>query len=318
MKAFVLGAGLGTRLKCLTEFLPKPLLPLYHRPAVSYIFDHLIAVGVQEFIVNTHHCAEAYHKYFPGSSYRDRRIHFRHEPELLETGGGIANVADLIGEEAFIVYNGDILTDLPLKPALEAHEASGNLATLVLRSTGPARQIAWDPATGNISDIRNLLGTNLPCSCQFTGIYLLNPEFFQRLSPGKKQSVIPAFLEMLKKGEPLGGIVLDEGCWFDIGIREAYLKAHSAIGFLQFPLYRKQGERSWEWKIEIHPSADIHPTAKICPLSWVGENAVIGANSTITNSIIWQEGKVAEGASLENCIVRTGMEASGSPVNQDI
>ena len=130
-KAFVLGAGLGTRLKSLTEFLPKPLIPVYQRPLISFAFDHLQRAGVEEFVVNTHHCAEAYTEHFPDSSYNAAPITFRHEPVLLETGGGIDNVADLLGGDTFVVYNGDILTDLPLQEAFDAHATSGNLVTLV-------------------------------------------------------------------------------------------------------------------------------------------------------------------------------------------
>ncbi|HYF36671.1 MAG TPA: sugar phosphate nucleotidyltransferase, partial [Prosthecobacter sp.] len=110
-KAFVLGAGLGERLRPLTDQLPKPLIPVFHRPLITYAFDHLIAAGVEELVVNTHHLPEAYAHEFPNRRYRGLPIHFRHEaPVRLETAGGIANVQDLLGDEPFIVYNGDILT----------------------------------------------------------------------------------------------------------------------------------------------------------------------------------------------------------------
>ena len=96
-KAFVLAAGLGTRLRPLTDTLPKPLIPVGLKPLITFAFDHLIAdAGVEEFIVNTHHLAGAYAGAFPDGTYRGRPLHFRHEPVLLETGGGIRNVADLL------------------------------------------------------------------------------------------------------------------------------------------------------------------------------------------------------------------------------
>ncbi len=122
-KAFILGAGLGTRLRPITDHVPKPLIPVRNRPLITYAFDHLIAdLGVEEFAINTHHCPDAYRDAFPDHKYRDRPVYFRHEPVLLDTAGGIDNLRDwLPTEESFIVYNGDLLTDLPIRAALELH-----------------------------------------------------------------------------------------------------------------------------------------------------------------------------------------------------
>src|SRR3954469_8725101 len=91
-QAFVLGAGLGTRLKPLTDDLPKPLVPIFQKPLITFAFDHLIASGVQEFIVNTHHLPERFAETFPETHYRGIPITFVHEAIRLETGGGIKNV----------------------------------------------------------------------------------------------------------------------------------------------------------------------------------------------------------------------------------
>ena len=113
--AFVLGAGLGTRLKSLTARRPKPLIPVANRPLITCAFDHLLGVGVERLVVNMHWRSEAYARAFPGPTYRDASLTFRDEqPEVLETAGGIWNVRDLLGDGTFFVYNGDILSDLPL------------------------------------------------------------------------------------------------------------------------------------------------------------------------------------------------------------
>src|ERR1044071_845597 len=88
-QAFVLGAGLGTRLRPLTDDLPKPLVPIFQKPLITFALDHLIDIGIEKFFVNTHHRPERFAEVFP-ERYRDRRIQFSHEPELLETAGGIA------------------------------------------------------------------------------------------------------------------------------------------------------------------------------------------------------------------------------------
>ena len=121
--AFVLGAGLGTRLRPLTERLPKPLLEIGGRPIISYAMDHLRNVGVDRFIVNTHHCPEAYAERFFDKQWRGVPIIFRHEPVLLDTAGGLKNIEDLLEEdETIFCYNVDVVTDLPLHQLRQAHE----------------------------------------------------------------------------------------------------------------------------------------------------------------------------------------------------
>ena len=98
--AFLLGAGLGMRLRPLTQTCPKPLLPVRGRPIITYAMDHLLTVGVQRFIVNTHHCADVYRQTFPDGQWRGIPIIFRHEPVLLDTAGGLKNIEDLLkGDE---------------------------------------------------------------------------------------------------------------------------------------------------------------------------------------------------------------------------
>src|SRR6266480_1285375 len=104
-QAFILGAGLGTRLRPLTEDLPKPLVPIFQKPLITFAFDHLIEAGITRFFVNTHHQPQRFAEIFPDATYRDRLIEFRHEPKLLETAGGIANIGESLGNEPLLVYN---------------------------------------------------------------------------------------------------------------------------------------------------------------------------------------------------------------------
>jgi mannose-1-phosphate guanylyltransferase/mannose-1-phosphate guanylyltransferase/phosphomannomutase len=315
-KAFVLGAGLGTRLKSLTEFLPKPLIPVYQRPLISFAFDHLQRAGLGEFVVNTHHCAEAYAEHFPDSSYNGAPITFRHEPVLLETGGGIDNVADLLAGDTFVVYNGDILTDLPLEEAFAAHRGSGNDVTLVLRSAGPALHIALDRASGKVVDIRNKLGTGNEGEFQFTGIYICEPGFLDRLWHGQKHSVIHIFLELIRDGGKLGGVVVDGGNWWDLGCRETYIEAHLAIAGTDFPIY--DASPSPAWKVALHETAEISASARINAGSCVGARAKIGDGAELRGTLVWDGGEVAAGAKLDYCIVRSGQVASGNLDHENI
>src|SRR4051794_9708161 len=181
MVAFVLGAGLGTRLRPLTEVRPKPLIPVCNRPLIEYAFDHLASIGAERFVVNTHWLPEVYTELFPDAQYDGKPIVFRHEPDILETAGGIKNVEDLLRGETFAVYNGDILTDLPLAPALAAHRARGNEVTLVLRSKDGPLQLSLDEKSGAISDISGKLGSPPSPRYLFTGVYFVEPAFLQRI-----------------------------------------------------------------------------------------------------------------------------------------
>ena len=314
-KAFVLGAGLGTRLHPLTEQLPKPLIPVFGRPLISYAFEHLASAGVREFVVNTHHLAEEYDRLFPDLRHGEAPITFRHEPVLLETGGGIDNVADLIGGAPFLVYNGDILTDLPLAPLIQTHADSRHLVTLALRTEGAAQHIALDHATGSVTDIRDFLGTGEEGSFQFTGVYACDPAFLAQLRHGEKHSVIPVFLELIKNGR-LGGVVIDAGDWWDLGTREAYLDAHRDIAGSPFP--RHLGRLAEAWQSSTSIGSEIGEGAKIDSFSSVGGGAVIGEGSELENSVVWPGGQVAPGAQLRRCVVRRGQFAEGKLDGQDV
>lgn len=307
-KAFVLGAGLGERLRPLTAQLPKPLIPFYHRPLICAAFDHVIAAGARQIVVNTHHLPQAYAEAFPESAHAGAPLHFRHEsPDRLETAGGIANVRDLLdGPEPFLVYNGDILTDLPLAPLIARHHAAGNLVTLALRSSGPALHIALDPASGRLLDIRNLLGTGRSGTHLFTGIYLVSPRFFDWLTPGKKESVIPVFLRLIEAGEKIGGLVLDEGHWQDLGNRDSYLDAHLAQAGT--PL----------GKTAIHPQAQVHPGAILTGHNVIGPHAIVEAGARLHDSLLWPHARAAANARLHRAIVRSGVTASDAHSDEDL
>ena len=306
-KAFVLGAGLGERLRPLTDQLPKPLIPVFHRPLITYAFDHLMAAGISEFVVNTHHLPAEYARAFPDGQYRGAPISFRDEsPVRLETAGGIANVRDLLGNEPFVVYNGDILTNLPLDPLIRAHEEEGNLVTLALRSSGPALHIGYDDVSGRITDIRNKLGTGNEGTHLFTGIYICSPEFLDWLTPGKVESVIPIFLKMIEQGAGLGGVVLDEGHWWDLGSRTAYLDAHQAL--------HDQGETT----PAISANARIESGAVLTGLNVIGDGAVVEKGAEIEDCILWPGAHVVAGSRLKRCIVRAGIRAFGSHESADL
>ena len=306
MKAFVLGAGLGTRLRPLTERRPKPLVPLYGKPLITFGFDHLIANGITSFVVNTHHCPEAYDQLLPGNDYCGIPIEYRYEPVLLDTGGGIKNVESFVGGEPFVAYNGDILADIPLRPAIKRHMESGHLATLVLRSSGgPLHIQAHD---GLVTDIRGKLGNGNDPAFLFTGITVLSPEIFRHIPFGQVVSIIPIYLDLLRAGANIGAHIADEGLWFDLGTRDAYLAAHALLQPGGYPLsYARDG-----WPSAMSPGACVASTASLQGACAIGAGATVGEHAILQDCVLWENAVVAPHSHLTRCVVRDGMAAAGT------
>lgn len=228
--AFILGAGMGTRLRPLTDNCPKPLLPVGGRPIITHAMNHLMSVGIERFIINTHHCADVYRQIFPDKQWRGIPIIFRHELVLLDTAGGMKNIEDLLhNDETILVYNGDTITDLPLQRLIDAHFLKQKEITLALRSSGLPLNVNLN-ARGEICDLRHILGDPGIRSCLFTGIYVIEKRFLNRLKVGLKESVIPIFVEMIR--EQLGsvaGVLIDEGRWCEIGSVADYEKINTLL-----------------------------------------------------------------------------------------
>lgn len=292
--AFILGAGLGNRLRPLTHRLPKPLVPLFHRPLAKWAMLACADAGIGRFAINTHHLPAAWEGF--GSEFQTT---FFHEPVLLETGGGLKNLEFWMGGDPVLVHNGDIFSTLPLKKLIAAHEKSGLPVTLALRSEGTARHIALDATGERVVDIRNSLG-KADGTHVFTGIYCVSPQFLDWIPAGEKISVIPAFLELVKIGQ-LGAIVLDEGVWLDLGDRDSYLQAH----------------REPDLGPAIHPEARVEAGA-IVERSIIGAGATVAAGAVIRDSVLWPGTQASADADLEGCIVFSDKLISGLHRNEDL
>jgi NDP-sugar pyrophosphorylase family protein len=309
LTAFVLGAGLGTRLRSLTAQRPKPLIPVCNEPLITRAFGHLYGIGVRRFIVNSHWQAHAYQDAFPCASWRDCDITFSHEsPEVLETAGGLKHAEKFLPDNSpFWVYNGDILSDLPLRPALEAHSHSGNDVTLVLRSKDGPLHVNFDESTGRIRDLGRKLLPHEDPRFLFTGIYLVNPAFLARIPAKTKISVVPIFLEMIRMEAGVGGVVIDEGTWWDLGSREQILAVHSELA--------KGPQKSAPW---ISPDAQIHDSAKLLGACAVGPNVRIGAGVVLEDSIVWEDSVINGPSRLTRCIVTSGRTVDGDHTDADL
>ena len=232
--AFLLGAGLGKRLRPLTEHCPKPLLPLGGKPMIYRAIDALIALGVKRFVINTHHAAEVYTEKFPDGNYRGVPVTLVHEPVLLDTGGGLKNIEPLLDsdDENLLVYNGDILADSDLKKLVAEHLHSRALATLLLR-TDERGNVNFDEAAGTVVDLRDRLGNAGTRRCKFTGIYCVSRKFFEEIPAGKIESVVEAFLRVIsRENGKIRGIIDDAGTWRDLGTLEEYNAAQNEVSHI--------------------------------------------------------------------------------------
>lgn len=228
--AFILGAGLGTRLLPLTKKCPKPLLEVRGRPLITYAMDHLIEIGVDRLIVNIHRHPELYYKKFPERRWRGVPIFFRYEPVLLDTGGGLKNIEDLLSEdEAIFCYNGDVISNLPLERLREEHEKHRPEATLALRSHGALLNVNLNES-GEVCDLRHQLGNEGRQGLQFTGIYAVETSFLHYLKKNESTSIVTAFLKrIIDQPGSIRGVIIDEGEWEEIGSIEAYNKMKKSL-----------------------------------------------------------------------------------------
>jgi mannose-1-phosphate guanylyltransferase len=309
--AFVLGAGLGTRLRPLTDDLPKPLIPIFQKPLITFALDHLIAVGVEKFVINTHTHPELFQNCFRDNEYEGHSVMLVHEPDLLETGGGIKNAERYLGSEPFLTYSGDILTDVNLQPLIDEHFRRGNDVTLALRETGLASHVAL--RDHRIVDIANRYGTR--GNYDFANIAVWNSAVFQRIPPYKKISFIPIIADWIGQGGKIGGLVMNEEKWSNISSRTDYLDVHRAILRENWkPDYIKI--RAWPERVA--KSAIIDSSAQLHGCSVVGRNCCVGADAILEDTILWPSAEIASQSRLQGCIVRSQKKVSGIHRNIDI
>jgi NDP-sugar pyrophosphorylase family protein len=303
-QAFVLGAGLGTRLRPLTDDLPKPLVPIFQKPLITFAFDHLIAAGIEKLVVNTHRLPERFAETFPDGLYRGRGVEFLHEPDLLETGGGIKNAERFLGTEPFIVYSGDILTDLDLAPLIEQHFKADNDVTLALRETGLATGIAW--RDGRVIDINARYGN--AGHLDFANISIWSPSIFERIPPHRKISFIPIVLDWIGQGGKIGGVILNDGKWFNIGSAAEYSQVHRMIAGERWkPAY----VTAPEWPASIAADAIVDPSAQLIGTCSLGAKCSVAADAILEDTIVWPHAQIASRTRLRNCIVRSHHTAEG-------
>jgi NDP-sugar pyrophosphorylase family protein len=229
-KAMILAAGYGTRLRPLTNNLPKPLIPVGGKPMIHYVLNCLKKNGIEEVVINLHYLGNMIREKLGDGKNWGLKIHYTEEKEILGTGGGIKNAEEFLKDETFLVINTDILVKIDLKESINFHLTKGGIATLILRphDTDKYNNITVDE-DGKIIDIAGALGTNISQyrNGTFTGIHIIEPEIFNYLPPGKS-SITECYINLIKEGKNLFGFFTDV-FWRDLGNMDDYLKVNEEI-----------------------------------------------------------------------------------------
>ncbi len=234
----IFAAGLGTRLRPVTEKIPKALVKVGGIPMIERVIKNLKTAGVSDIIINLHHYPEQIIAFLSSRDYFNINIRFSDETgQLLETGGGLKKAAWFFNDnQPFFVYNTDVLTDLDLVKMLEFHNTRKPLATLFVKNRKTSRYLMFDDTmqlcgwknikTGEQITARNSNDLQL---LAFNGIHIIDPVIFKHLKSDGRFSVIPEYLELAKK-HPIIGYRDDETDFIDIGKPESLKNAENLFG----------------------------------------------------------------------------------------
>ena len=314
MFAVVLVGGFGTRLRPLTNQIPKPMLPIVHRPMIVRLVERLAEGGVSDVVLALGFKPEPFRDAFPDGRHGDVRVHYAVEPEPLDTAGAIAFAAREAGiDETFVVANGDIVTDLDVARLVDAHRIARSEAMIHLTPvtepssygvvetdpTGMVRRFLEKPAPGETES--NLINA---------GTYVLEPSVLELIEPGRKVSIERDTFPRLVVHGTLAALATDD-YWIDTGQPSLYLRANLDI---------VTGRVGSGDEPAIAPTATVDSSAR-CVDSVVGAGAVVAAEASVTASVILPGAVVGERATIADSIVAghvgAGASVTGSVIGPD-
>jgi mannose-1-phosphate guanylyltransferase len=298
MKAVVLVGGFGTRLRPLTYTTPKPLLPIGRVPMLTRIVRQLAAGGVDEVVLALGFRTEAFATAYPGDMCDGVRLVCATEPEPLDTAGAIAFAARYAGiDEPFVVFNGDIVSDIDVAAMVAAHRRHGKAATVALTRVA-------DPSAYGVADLdgdriaqfveKPAPGT-APSDLINAGIYVLEPGVLHRIPADQKYSIERRVFPELADERELFGFVSD-GYWLDTGTPATFLEANIDL---------VTGTRS-TLHVEMLPSDATLAGGISVTRSVVGAGVVIEAGATIEGSVLLDGVHVGTGSHITDCMVGRG------------
>ena len=310
--AFVLAAGLGTRLRPLTDHRPKPLVPVCGVPMLSYSLALCARHGLTDVVVNAHWLAE---QIVAWEGVREGvRVTVSVEPEILGTGGGLRNVAAALADR-FAVVNADVLCDVNLDALIAAVPAEG--AAMALRPIDADRYgIVAADASGTVVRLVDV-ATAVPAGAvasdtHFTGIHAMSRASLDRVPTGFQCIIRTTYRELVPLRRVAG--VRHAGLWLDVGDPDAYLATNLAAlaGGLGLPIdpharaaYARSATREYGDRAVIGDARVDGPV-------WIGHGAKIGAGVVLRNAIVGDNATVEAGAVIEAAVIWDGVTVSGS------
>jgi mannose-1-phosphate guanylyltransferase len=318
MQAVVLVGGEGTRLRPLTETIPKPLVPLMDRASLDHVLDHLARHDVHEVVLSSPYLEETF-RAFIDARRGDPSITWVTETEPLGTGGAIVNgLAALGADEPFLALNGDILTDLDLTAMVAMHHEREAAATIALTRVSDARPYGLVPIDpdGRVREFREKPAELVPGEIN-AGTYVLEPRALAGWDRGENASIErDIFPSLIAEGRPVYGFVSD-AYWIDLGTPESYLRAHFDIleGRVAFePTYpapfiadgAEVDVRSHLGRrVVVSSGAVIGPEARVDD-SVLHHGAVVGTGASVTGSVLGARSRVGAGAVVVNSVLAEG------------
>ncbi len=331
INAMVLCAGFGTRLRPLTDKLPKPLVPLCGVPLLRFNFALLRNAGVRDVVVNTHHLAGEMEQGARALAAELRLVLqiSREEKHILGTGGGVRRAQAMLGAATFFILNGDMIFDVDLVAALAAHQASGAAATMVLAPYPKGATYGAVEVDGEFN-VRRIAGRGVPpepglTKMHFTGVHIAGPELLARL-PAEGESDInrTAYVRLIHDGAKVHGYA-QSGYWGDLGAPRSLLRANLDMLQGKVPLERFRpladpfaGTEERAPGVHVHPTARIegqlqgpvliHAGAQVAQGARVGPGVVLGAGTRVDvgarveRAAVWDSTHVGSGESIVDMI----------------
>ena len=293
-RALILAAGLGTRMGALSDERPKPLLPVCDIPLIRYAVALLRGAGIDEIAVNLHHRGELIRAEL-GDGF-----HYSEEREILGTGGGIVKIADWLthgGRDSFVVVNGKIVTNIDVAATLRHHDATGAVATMVVREVPDAQK--WGAIdVGDDGRVTGIIGQGRAGAhaCMFTGVHVLSPRLVARLpATGESDSIRQAYIPALLDGERIEALRFP-GYWHEHSTPERYLQGNWNLLSGSVTLTHPPAELR-----AVSPSATVEPGARLSPQVVVGARSLVRATARLDRVVLWPD-SIVDGV-IQNAIV---------------
>ncbi|GIM45823.1 hypothetical protein DNHGIG_13720 [Collibacillus ludicampi] len=326
MKALLLAGGLGTRLRPLTENLPKPMALVGNKPWLEHLIVHLKQQGIGDFVLAVKHYADVIKKRLGDGSSLGVRIEYAIEEDLLGTAGAIKNAEDLLSDR-FLVVNSDIIHEISIIPLLEFHRNHNGLVTIGLTEVEDPSQygvVELDMSGRILRFVEKPNKHEAPSRFINAGIYVMEKEALQWIPKHKEVSIErETFPLLIEKNIGVYGKTIN-GYWMDMGTKNRYRQLHWDLldGKFTLPLKEKeQGKGIWLGRnTEIGPGVLLVPPVLIGDEVHIGERSVIGPYAVIgdhcelgrhvrcSETIMWDKCKVHDSTQLNNCIFGYGLE----------